>query len=122
MQNKIDLLATELVPINAAVTLEIPVSAQTGAGLQALRDHLKDCVGFEASSEGQFMARRRHLDALADARQHLDNGQRQLQQHAAGELLAEDLRQAQQALGEITGEVSADELLGQIFSSFCIGK
>jgi len=122
VQNKIDLLTTPATPINLADTVEIRVSARSGAGLQALRDHLKACVGFEASGEGQFMARRRHLDALESARQHLENGQRQLQQHAAGELLAEDLRQAQQALGEITGEVSADDLLGKIFSSFCIGK
>jgi len=122
VQNKTDLLTAEPAPVNAPETVEITVSAHSGAGLQDLREHLKACVGFEASGEGQFMARRRHLDALASAKQHLENGQRQLQDHAAGELLAEDLRQAQQALGEITGEVSADELLGQIFSSFCIGK
>jgi tRNA modification GTPase len=122
VQNKVDLLTTEVVPVNAENTLEIVLSAHTGSGLETLREHLKACVGFEAAGEGQFMARRRHLQALAQARQNLDNGQHQLQAHAAGELLAEELRQAQQALGEITGEVSADELLGKIFSSFCIGK
>jgi tRNA modification GTPase len=98
------------------------VSAHAGDGLAILREHLKTCVGYEASGEGQFMARRRHLDALAQAQQHLQQGRRQLQEYAAGELLAEELRQAQQALGEITGEVTADDLLGRIFSSFCIGK
>lgn len=126
VQNKIDLLTVDVVPVllpgNAKNITEIAVSARSGTGLQTLREHLKACVGYEASGEGQFMARRRHLQALDSAQQHLENGQQQLQHHAAGELLAEDLRQAQLALGEITGEVSADELLGKIFSSFCIGK
>ncbi len=68
------------------------------------------------------MARRRHLDALERAQQLLETGAEQLKRHGAGELLAEDLRQAQQVLGEITGAFSSDELLGRIFSSFCIGK
>ena len=122
VQNKIDLLATDALSLNAKNVTEIAVSAHTGTGLQVLREHLKDCVGYEASGEGQFMARRRHLQALENAQQYLENGQQQLQNYAAGELLAEDLRQAQRALSEITGEVSADELLGKIFSSFCIGK
>ncbi len=126
VQNKTDLLTVDVVPVllpgNAKNITEIAVSARSGTGLQTLREHLKACVGYEASGEGQFMARRRHLQALDSAQQYLENGQQQLQQHAAGELLAEDLRQAQLALGEITGEVSADELLGKIFSSFCIGK
>jgi len=67
-------------------------------------------------------ARRRHLDALIRAKELVENGQAQLQLSKAGELLAEDLRQAQNALGEITGHVSSDALLGKIFSSFCIGK
>jgi tRNA modification GTPase len=122
VQNKADLLAADPVLVNAPDTEELVLSAHSGDGLPGLREHLKACVGYEASGEGQFMARRRHLQALELAQQHLENGQRQLQQQAAGELLAEDLRQAQQALAEITGEVSADELLGKIFSSFCIGK
>ncbi len=68
------------------------------------------------------MARRRHLDALEHCHQQLDNGLKQLQGYSAGELLAEDLRMAQQSLGEITGEFTPDDLLGRIFSSFCIGK
>ncbi len=101
---------------------EIRVSAQTGEGLEQLKDHLKQCVGYLSGGEGQFMARRRHLEALAIASQHLEEGGKQLQEFAAGEILAEELRLAQQALGEITGEVTADDLLGEIFSSFCIGK
>ena len=73
-------------------------------------------------TEGVFLARRRHLDALIRAKELVENGLVQLQPSKAGELLAEDLRQAQNALGEITGHVSSDALLGKIFSSFCIGK
>jgi len=102
--------------------VEIRVSAQTGEGLEQLKDYLKQCVGYISGGEGQFMARRRHLEALAVASQHLEKGEKQLQEFAAGEILAEELRLAQQALGDITGEVTADDLLGEIFSSFCIGK
>ncbi|ACE85281.1 tRNA uridine-5-carboxymethylaminomethyl(34) synthesis GTPase MnmE [Cellvibrio japonicus] len=98
------------------------ISAATGSGMDALKDHLKAIVGFNASGEGGFTARRRHLDALERAQHFLNAGQAQLQGFAAGELLAEDLRQAQHALGEITGEFTPDDLLGRIFSSFCIGK
>ena len=104
---------------------EVPVvrlSAITGEGIDALRNHLKASMGFEATLEGGFLARRRHLEALGRARVAIETGQIQLSSHGAGELLAEDLRQAQDALGEITGAVTADDLLGHIFSSFCIGK
>lgn len=100
----------------------VAISAKTGAGIDALRQHLKQCMGYQAGSEGTFSARRRHLDALARARAFILEGQAQLNASGAGELLAEDLRQAQQALGEITGAMTADELLGKIFGSFCIGK
>lgn len=120
--NKVDLLAQPPQTRLSETPPVIALSAQSGQGLQQLRDHLKACIGYEAGGEGQFMARRRHLEALAEARQHLLLGQTQLQDFAAGELLAEELRQAQQALGQITGEVTADDLLGQIFASFCIGK
>jgi len=100
----------------------ITLSAKTGSGLDLLREHLKQRMGFSTSSEGQFSARRRHLEALRHAALHLEQGRVQLSQHAAPELLAEELRLAQQALGEITGQISSDELLGRIFSSFCIGK
>ena len=92
------------------------------AGLQLLRDHLKACMGYEQTAESGFSARRRHLDALRQASEHLEHGRAQLTLAGAGELLAEDLRQAQHALGEITGALSSDDLLGRIFSSFCIGK
>lgn len=100
----------------------IRISARDGAGVDNLKSHLKEVMGYSATNEGQFSARRRHLDALNRAAQALDTGKRQLTEGGAGELLAEDLRAAQQALGEITGEFTADDLLGEIFGSFCIGK
>ncbi|USE36667.1 tRNA uridine-5-carboxymethylaminomethyl(34) synthesis GTPase MnmE [Endozoicomonas sp. SCSIO W0465] len=91
-------------------------------GIDALREHLKACMGFEGAMESSFSARRRHLEALRQAGEYLENGRQQLEHLGAGELLAEDLRLAQKALGEITGTFSSDDLLGRIFSSFCIGK
>ncbi|MCK4952153.1 MAG: 50S ribosome-binding GTPase, partial [Gammaproteobacteria bacterium] len=102
---------------------EISLSATTGQGLELLREHLKQCVGYQTTSaEGEFTARRRHLDALQRANQSLLHARTQLGENRAGELAAEDLRLAQQALSEITGEFSSDDLLGKIFSDFCIGK
>ncbi|MBY6211441.1 tRNA uridine-5-carboxymethylaminomethyl(34) synthesis GTPase MnmE [Microbulbifer agarilyticus] len=121
--NKLDL--TDYTPGLQAHSDGVPVvaiSAKTGAGIDALRDHLKQCMGYQSGNEGSFSARRRHLDALAQARAFITAGQAQLNASGAGELLAEDLRQAQQSLGEITGAMTADELLGKIFGSFCIGK
>ncbi len=100
----------------------VHLSARTGAGLDLLRRHLKASAGFAGSEEGSFTARRRHLDALQRARDFLLAGCGQLSGPGAGELLAEDLRQCQRCLGEITGEFTTDQLLGEIFSSFCIGK
>lgn len=100
----------------------ISLSAKSSAGLELLREHLKTCMGYEQTAESGFSARRRHLQALHQAAAHLDHGHAQLTLAGAGELLAEDLRQAQQSLGEITGAFSSDDLLGRIFSSFCIGK
>ena len=100
----------------------IQLSARTGEGITLLRDHLKQVMGFTSSTEGGFLARRRHLQALEKAAEHLNNGQYQLTTFHAGELLAEELRLAQEALSEITGEFTSDDLLGRIFSSFCIGK
>jgi tRNA modification GTPase len=101
----------------------ISLSAKSaGDGLELLRDHLKACMGYEQTSESSFSARRRHLEALRHASAALEHGRAQLTLAGAGELLAEDLRQAQQLLGEITGAFSSDDLLGRIFSSFCIGK
>jgi len=104
---------------------EIPVlriSAQDRSGMAELRSHLKQLMGFEGQHESGFIARKRHLDALSVAQTALDNGLAQLLGAAAGELLAEELRAAQNSLNEITGEFSPDDLLGRIFSSFCIGK
>lgn len=99
----------------------LAISLQTGDGLDDLRTYLKNSVGYQSSAECSFSARQRHLDALRRAQKSLDSGIAQLTENA-GELLAEDLRHAQEALGEITGVVSSDELLGKIFGSFCIGK
>ncbi|MDU4268440.1 MAG: tRNA modification GTPase, partial [Enterobacter hormaechei] len=100
----------------------IRLSARTGEGVEALRSHLKQSMGFDTSMEGGFLARRRHLQALEEAARHLEQGKAQLIGAWAGELLAEELRLAQQNLSEITGEFTSDDLLGRIFSSFCIGK
>ena len=100
----------------------IRLSARTGDGVEVLRNHLKQSMGFDTNMEGGFLARRRHLQALEEAANHLQQGNAQLLGAWAGELLAEELRLAQQALSEITGEFTSDDLLGRIFSSFCIGK
>lgn len=98
------------------------LSASQKQGIEALAEHLKECMGFHSSNEGQFIARRRHIDAIERAEEHLLLGKYQLEDNLAGELLAEELRLAQAYLSEITGEFSSDDLLGKIFSSFCIGK
>ena len=120
--NKIDLGAGMPVEDTLAGPPRIHVSATTGLGLDQLRSHLKACVSFQTAGNGSISARRRHLEALARARECVESAARQLEQHRAGELIAEDLRSGQQALEEITGMFSADDLLGRIFSSFCIGK
>ncbi|WP_339074752.1 tRNA uridine-5-carboxymethylaminomethyl(34) synthesis GTPase MnmE [Teredinibacter turnerae] len=119
--NKIDDSGFTL-PDTPAVYKEIALSAKTGAGIDALIAHLKSVMGYQQTGEGGFSARRRHLDAIQHALTYLHNGRKQLQLHAAGELLAEDLRLAQDHLSEITGKFTSDDLLGKIFSSFCIGK
>src|SRR5215469_8337308 len=100
----------------------ILVSALTGAGLPELRAHLKSCMGYQSVEGGAVSARRRHLEALALARAHVEEAARQLSERRAGELVAEELRGAQQALDTITGEFTTEDLLGRIFSGFCIGK
>ncbi|MCW8400636.1 tRNA uridine-5-carboxymethylaminomethyl(34) synthesis GTPase MnmE [Legionella sp. PATHC038] len=97
------------------------ISAKSGEGMDGLKQLIKQVVGYQPN-EGHFLARRRHLHALDEAKRILSIGQQQLLEHRAGELLAEDLRQAHQNLCEITGEFTSDDLLGYIFSSFCIGK
>jgi tRNA modification GTPase len=120
--NKVDLSGRAAGLCNDAAHDSVAISAETHAGVDSLRTHLKDCVGFSEQSDGGFSARRRHLEALQQASQLVTIGIQQLESQRAGELLAEELRQAQQVLGEITGAVSSDDLLGRIFSSFCIGK
>ena len=101
---------------------DIYLSAKTGVGIDLLKQHLKDCMGYQQKTEGQFIARRRHLDAIDVAENHLQLADKNLHVLKAGELLAEELRFAQEALSSITGEFSSDDLLGRIFSDFCIGK
>ena len=128
VRNKIDLsgetagVGHSTNDINGINRLYISVSAANGAGIDVLRQHLKDIMGFNETGESSFTARRRHLDALERAQAFITSGKIQLQGYAAGELLAEDLRHCQNALGEITGEFTPHDLLGRIFSSFCIGK
>jgi tRNA modification GTPase len=102
------------------------ISAKTGQGMGELRRRIREAVGAAGGQDGRwtgsFSARQRHIDALLRALDHLEQGQRVMRDCQAGELLAEELRLAQQALGELTGEVLPNDLLGEIFSSFCIGK
>jgi len=122
VRNKIDVSGRAPGAVASATDMpEFAISAQNGNGLEALRKHLKDCMGYQTAGEGTFSARRRHLDAIERARHHVDASLAQLAARRA-ELAAEELRQAQRALGEITGEFTSDDLLGRIFSSFCIGK
>lgn len=100
----------------------ICMNTKSDSSVEVLRQHLKESAGFQGAGEGGFTARRRHLDALNQALQALQQGQQQLAVYSAGELLAEDLRRCQNALSTITGEFTPDDLLGEIFSSFCIGK
>lgn len=122
VRNKADITGEALGQTEVNGHSLIRLSARTGDGVDLLRDHLKQVMGFNHNMEGGFLARRRHLNALEDAAQHLVQGKDQLLGAWAGELLAEELRLAQQSLSEITGEFTSDDLLGRIFSSFCIGK
>jgi len=122
IRNKID-------AINSAPSVDIKnnkvvisLSAKTGAGIDLLKQHIKTKAGFQSETDGMFLARRRHLDALFCVESHVENALIQLGKNASGELAAEDLRQAHLALCGITGEFTSDDLLGRIFSSFCIGK
>jgi tRNA modification GTPase len=120
--NKIDLLG-KAPELNTTETgTQIYLSIKTGAGMDLLTQHLKQSVGYNEAAENIFIARTRHLEALGKSYDFVKNALFQLQTSLASELVAEDLRQAQQALAEITGEFTSDDLLGKIFSSFCIGK
>jgi tRNA modification GTPase len=100
----------------------VMLSALTGEGLPQLRAHLQACMGYQSVEGGAISARRRHLEALERAQGHTEEAARQLIERRAGELVAEELRAAQQALNEITGEFTSEDLLGRIFAGFCIGK
>ena len=122
VHNKIDLTGS---PPGLDESVDPPVlriSARTGEGLSALRDRLKAVAGYQSGEDGLFIARRRHVEALEEAAAAIERGSAQLAEMGAGELLAEDLREAQHALGRISGAVTSDDLLAQIFASFCIGK
>jgi tRNA modification GTPase len=122
VRNKIDLTGEPPAVRSTERGPEVALSVKTGDGLELLREQLRQAAGLQPAGEGSFSARRRHLEALARARQHLQQAATPLGASRAGELLAEELRLAQQALGEITGEFTADDLLGRIFADFCIGK
>jgi tRNA modification GTPase len=119
--NKIDRIG-EAPRVLVGERTTVHVSAASGAGLDLLREHLKDCVGFHATGLGVVSARARHLEALRRSRAHVEEAHRLLVERRAGELVAQELTDAQVQLGEITGQVSSDDLLGGIFASFCIGK
>ena len=122
VRNKIDLSGRRPEQCLELVPPQIAISAKNGSGLDLLRNHLKHSVGYEHAGESTFIARRRHLDALRMTQERLLVGNELLIEQRAGELLAEELRMAQIALSEITGEVTSEDLLARIFSSFCIGK
>jgi tRNA modification GTPase len=124
VRNKLDLSddVPGLAPDSArAPRATLAISALTGAGVDDLRDHLLERLGYVAN-DGAVTARRRHLQSLAKAQQHFVEARRLLIEASAGELMADELLQVQNALAEITGQFSSDDLLGEIFSSFCIGK
>jgi tRNA modification GTPase len=121
--NKADAAAAELPAVRHPSGPALAVSARTGEGLQALRETLLHIAGWQAAPEGVFIARQRHVQALRQAREHLQGAQAHAAlSDGALDLLAEELRLAHNALGSITGAFSADALLGEIFTRFCIGK
>ena len=117
--NKIDLTQQPPCVERHPQGTDVYLSAKSGAGIDLLRQHLLEAAGWQPSGEGAYMARERHLEALRNAKKHLFSARQNWRQT---ELLAEELRSAQNALSAITGEFSADDLLGEIFSRFCIGK
>ena len=121
VRNKIDLCASAVGEGHSGPGA-VEISALTGAGIDELRRHLETSLGYQPAAEGSIIARQRHLQSLALARAHFDSGCEVLAETAAGELMAEELLQVQNALAEITGQFSSDDLLGRIFESFCIGK
>jgi len=122
VRNKADLTGEALTITENQQHPVYRISAKTGQGVDLLKEHLKEIMGYQGHTTSGFMARRRHLEAIDNAQGHLLEGKVQLEEYRAGELLAEELRLTQQYLSEITGEFTSDDLLGRIFSSFCIGK
>ena len=125
--NKIDLNKKEensdtKIPANYKSGNDIYISAKQKHGIDVLKEELKQRMGYQNESEDTFIARRRHLQALDETQTYVDNAEIQLKKYNAGELMAEELRLAQDELGKITGKFTSDDLLGEIFSSFCIGK
>jgi tRNA modification GTPase len=120
--NKIDLINEPAKVVYSKDGVQIFLSIKTGEGFDLLTDYLKKSVGYDENQEAVFIARQRHVNALSEALIAINNGLTQLQQNQAGEIVAEELRLAQNHLGEITGKISSDDLLGKIFSNFCIGK
>ena len=122
VRNKIDLSGTEVSVVSSELGTEVSCSALTGAGLEVLRDQLKAAVGFGQAPDPVYLARQRHVDALKRAAEQVDKATRGMDQAAGLELVAEDLRLAQNSLAEITGEFTDEDLLDLIFADFCIGK
>ncbi|HIO93634.1 MAG TPA: tRNA uridine-5-carboxymethylaminomethyl(34) synthesis GTPase MnmE [Leucothrix mucor] len=118
VHNKIDLSKRELGERDG----KIYISAKQQIGIDLLKKLLKHYMGYQSEQEDSFIARRRHLQALEETQQAVDNAEYQLKECNAGELMAEELRLAQDSLGQITGRYTSDDLLGEIFSNFCIGK
>jgi tRNA modification GTPase len=117
--NKIDLNGSEPGVVREGEGVTVRLSALTGAGVEGLRDALLELAGWQGAEEGLFLARARHLQALEQARACLGRAQGLSTQL---ELFAEELRLAQEALGAITGQFTSDDLLGEIFARFCVGK
>ena len=121
VRNKIDLAGSKSSVEKVGNITEISISAKNGDGIDTLRESLSEFAGLNSGIEGVFVARKRHLDAIEETLEFINSALSQLNS-GSSELVAEDLRQAGMKLGQITGEFSSDDLLGEIFSSFCIGK
>ena len=121
IRNKIDLLNDKAWMQEFESQTEISLSAKFGEGIELLRQALSDVAGYKPQGDGVFLARKRHISAIESTLIYINSAIEQLEV-GASELVAEDLRQAGMSLGLITGEFSSDDLLGEIFSSFCIGK
>ena len=121
VRNKVD-LTEEVVGVDQSDKQLVRLSAKSGAGLDELRTQIRKLAGYKDLGEQTVTARRRHVDAMRRAHTHFVTGRKALAEDHAGEVFAEELRLAHQALGEITGTTSSDDLLGMIFTEFCIGK